>query len=271
MQMFRLLITGGMLLLLTGCFQVTTVVHVNPDGSGTVEESLLLSKKIVASIEEMMQGFGGESGGKPKHFDLFEPAKLKEQASAMGTGVTYRSGKKMETADYSGYTATYAFTDINTLKLSQQSGAPTGDKPEMLPLTFHYQKGSPATLTIEQPQAKTAAKAPVPPSPEPAVPAVSPEQMSPEAKKFMETFMGMKFVLVVDVNGTIVSTNATHRDGQRLTLVEFDLAKLGGAGPELEKLTLLQNSSLEDAKELLKGIPGIKMDMNDRLTVVFKQ
>jgi hypothetical protein len=273
MQLVRLFITGSMFFLLTGCFQITTVVRVNPDGSGTVEESMMLSKKIFTEINKVMQGFAGASGEKPKPLELFEPAKLKEQARTMGKGVIYRSGKKVETADYTGYTATYAFTDINNLKLSQNSGDPTGTtKPASLPLVFHYSKGSPATLTITQAQAKAAGKAPVAPDAEPAAPADAPPKMSEaDARKFLEMFMGLKFVLAVEVNGTIVSTNATHRNGNRLTLLDFDLARLGTSGPELEKLSRLKNSSFEEAKELFKGIPGIQMDMNDKLTVVFKK
>ncbi|RII25838.1 MAG: hypothetical protein CXR31_12590 [Geobacter sp.] len=272
MNFLRLLLTSCMLFLLAGCFQVTTVVRVNPDGSGTVEENMLLSKKLVAQIEGIMGSFGG-NGEKPKPFELFEPAKLKERASSMGQGVSYLSGKKVETSDYTGYTATYAFININTLKLSQQNGDPTGNsEPKDLPFTFSFSKGSPATLTIVQPQTKASEKTPSAPEQEPSFHADTKPQMSDEnAKKFMELFMGIKLVLAVEMNGTIVSTNATHVDGNRLTIVDLDLAKLGNAGPELEKLSLLENSSFEEARELLKGIPGIRFDMNEKLTVVFKK
>lgn len=273
MKLFRSLIVGSMLFLLTGCFQVTTVVRVNPDGSGTVEENMLLSKKTVAQVEEMMRSFAGDNGEKPKPLELFEPAKLKEHSRSMGKGVTYRSGRKVETSDYTGYAATYDFTDINELELSQQSDAPTGiSSPKAPPLTFHFSKGSPATLTILQTQAKASGETPASPDAEPAAPAATPSQMpDADAKKLMELFLGMKFVLAVEINGTIVSTNATHHDGKRLTIIDFDFAKLGNAGPELEKLSMLKNSSFEEAKELLKGIPGIRFDMNDKLTVVFKE
>ena len=36
-------------------------------------------------------------------------------------------------------------------------------------------------------------------------------------------------------------------------------------------MSRLRNSSFDEAKELFKGIPGIQMDMNDKLTVVFKK
>ena len=77
MKHFCRIIMVVVLFLLAGCFQVSTVVRVNPDGSGTVVETMLLSKKMIARMNEMMQGFVGESGGKPEPIDMFEPAKLK--------------------------------------------------------------------------------------------------------------------------------------------------------------------------------------------------
>ena len=268
----RLLVTGCILLLLTGCFQIKTIVRVNPDGSGTVEESMLLSNKIMAQIDEMAQGFAGETGQKPKPLELFEPDKLRKKAADMGAGVTYLSGSKLETADYTGYRATYAFTDINQLKLQKEKGAPTGEnKPDSLPITFHFTKGSPASLTIVQPHSPTVEKATATPAGEPEASPIQPQMSDTASRQLAEMFMGMKFVLAVEVNGTIISTNATHRSNNRLTLVDFDLARFGASGPELAKLGKLRNSSFQDAKELFKQVPGIKMDMNDEVTVVFKK
>ncbi len=276
MKHFRLIITVVALFLLAGCFQVSTVVRVNPDGSGTVVETMLLSKKMIAKMNEMMQGFAGEGGDKPESIDMFEPAKLKAQAAGMGEGVTYLSGEKTETAEYSGYTATYAFKDINKLKLNQQSGesagAAGGQKAPSMPVLFHFSKGSPATLTIEQPKEKQPAKTAEAPEAGGEAPQAAKGPISDEeAKQMAEMFMGMKMTLAVEVNGTIVETNATHRDGRRITIVDLDLAKFGSSLPQLEKLKQLKGSSAADAKELMKDFPGMKMDLNDRLKVVFSK
>ncbi len=277
MRCFKLLIVGITLCLLAGCFQVATVVHVNPDGSGTVEERMLLSKKVVAQIDAMFQGFAGEGGEKPKGMEIFEPDKLKAQAANMGEGVTYRSGEKVDTAEYTGYTATYAFTDITKLRLNNagsdavRAGA-GGEKAAALPMTFHFSKGSPATLTVVHPREKTAEDPAAKAKTEPvSAPAAAPQMPDEEARKFAELFLGMKFQLAVEVNGTIVSTNATHRDGQRLTLIDFDLAKLSDAAANLEKLGMLNGASFDEAMVLLKDIPGMKADLNDELKVVFRK
>ncbi len=262
------------LLLLAGCFQVDTVVRVNPDGSGTVVETMMLSKKMLAQMNEMMQGFAGEGGAKPEPIDLYEPDKLKAQAASMGAGVSFRSAKRAETTDYSGYTVTYVFKDINKLKLNQQKGSPTdataGEKAPPSPVLFHFTKGSPAKLTIEMPRDKAAGRNTEAPKEEIKVPPANKGAIpDEEAKKLLETFMGMKMALSVEVNGAIVQTNATHLSGNRITIVDLDLAKFGSSLPQLEKLRQLKTSSFADARELMKDFPGMKIDMNDRLTVVF--
>jgi len=276
MNHFRWIISVIAMSLLAGCFQVSTVVRVNPDGSGTVVETMLLSKKMISQMNEMMQGFAGENAAKPEPIELFEPAKLKAEAVKMGEGVSYLSGEKSETAEYSGYTATYAFMDINKLKLNQKSnesaGGTGGQKAPSLPILFHFSKGPPATLTVDQPKEKTSVKAAEAPEKDAESPQAGKGVMTDEeAKQLVEMFMGMKMVLAIEVNGSIVETNATHRDGSRITIVDFDLAKLGSSLPQLEKLKRLKESSAADAKELMKDFPGMKVDLNDRLNVVFSK
>ena len=269
------------LLLLAGCFQVDTVVRVNPDGSGTVVETMMFSKKMLAQMNEMMQGFADEGGAKPEPFDLFEPDKLKKQAADMGEGVCFKSAKRSETADYSGYTVIYAFKDINRLRLNRNKGGAADTAGEKnspsAPVLFHFRKGPPARLTVEMPRGKAAGAAPESKkekdesakddtaSSPPNKGDISEEEM----KDLLETFMGMKMTLSVEVNGAIRETNATHLSGNRITIFDFDLARFGSSIPQMEKLKQMKGRSLAEAKELLKDFPGMKVDMNDQLTVEF--
>ena len=65
MKLFRFCLLGVMLVSLAGCFQVSTVVRVNPDGSGSVEERVLLSRKVMAQFEGLFQGLAAEGGARP--------------------------------------------------------------------------------------------------------------------------------------------------------------------------------------------------------------
>lgn len=276
MKSVRLLIPAVALLLLAGCFQVVNVMRINPDGSGTVEESVLISRKLLGQMNDMTAAFSGYSSAKAAPMELFDPAVLRQQVNAMGEGVVYQSARKVETADFTGFTVVYAFSDINKLNLNQLNlnqqltgmGAPAGGGQTPGMLSFHFTKGSPATLTIEQP-VETKASA-VPPADGPA--AATPPQGAPsdeEAAKLAKMFMGMKIALVIDINGTIISTNAAYRDGNRLTLIDLDTDKLGTSLSSMAKLNGIASGSVGDAREALKDIPGIRMDGNGKITVVF--
>ncbi len=278
MKYLRWFIPAVALLFLSGCFQISEVMHLNPDGSGTVEESMLMSKKFFAQMNQMMSGFAGEGNAKQEPVELFDPVKLREQAKSMGEGVAYLSGEKVDTADFTGYKAVYAFTDINKLNLSQQGaalGASAGEGQSAQMVRFHFTGsclGSPATLTIEHPAGKKSPATPPAGEAPPAAPPASPgPPLDEEAAKMLKMFMGMKFMLAIDINGAITSTNATYRDGNRITILDFDLEKLGNSTSDLQKLERLKTGSLSDAKELLKDFPGMKVDMNDKLTVVFEK
>jgi hypothetical protein len=189
----------------------------------------------------------------------------------MGKGVSYLAGEKVTTTDYRGYKARFAFTDISELKLNQQSGSPAGgEAPRTIPLSFSFSKGSPATLTITQPPKPAAEEAPMAvgaePTPQERVPPPMPDETS---KELMEQMLGLKILVAIEVNGTIVSTNAGFRDGQRLTLLSFDLTSLGVSGPELETLSRMRSGSYEEAMKRLKGKPWFKFDNNEKVTVVF--
>ncbi len=75
---------------LSGCLQIEKIVKLRPDGSGTIEETVMMSKATVAQMEGMAAGFGGAAGPKgeaaAKGFQLMDEAKLKAAADLMGEG-----------------------------------------------------------------------------------------------------------------------------------------------------------------------------------------
>jgi len=52
-------------------------------------------------------------------------------------------------------------------------------------------------------------------------------------------------------------------------MFEFDLDKMGADPARLELLKKVEPADFAEAKELLKGLPGFRADLNDRLEIVF--
>lgn len=113
----------------SGCIQVEKLVKLKADGSGTVEETVVMSKEVVAQMKQMSGGLGALGGGEkpageahPQGFKLLDEKKLKEATTKMGEGVTFVSATPVTTPKGEGYTAIYAFTDITKLRVNQDIG-----------------------------------------------------------------------------------------------------------------------------------------------------
>ena len=282
---------------LTGCIQVDTIIKVKPDGSGTVEETFLMNKEFIKQMQDMMEQMVGQMGVKPpegqeggKGFDILDEGKLRKKADLMGSGVTYVSAKRVNTGWGEGYHAVYSFRDINNLKVNQNPGESVPDSPGTASqegtgseeyVLFQFTKGSPATLTIRMPQEKATKEtkppprehkkeevddAEVPDDPEDADEAEAAMQM--EQMKAM--FKDMKIGMAVEVEGSIVKTDAAYREGSRITLMEMDFSQLVNNQKKLEKLSESEPETVEQAKELMKDIPGVKIEFNEKVKVSFK-
>ncbi len=256
------------------CIQVESRILVKPDGSGTVEERFLMRKEFVQAMQELGKAAetAGEKKDEPSPSSLYDEEKLRAKASEMGEGVSFVAGRKIESEKYEGYTVTYAFKDISTLRINQnphentaQASGEVSPPPVKEYMTFNFKPGHPCLLTIKSPQKET-------PTPTEDQPSGSEEEsvadeMPLEAR---ELFEGMRMALLLEIQGSIVETNATHVDGSRITLMELDFGKLLENPKALKTLNEAQKKSVESAKEVMKDFPGIKVDLNKEVLVKFQ-
>jgi hypothetical protein len=241
---------------LTGCFQSAIGLHVKPDGSGTVDQVFSMSAEALAQAKQM-QGGGGDVAQKlPTEID---EAKLKAAAAKLGEGVTFVSAKKLTLPGREGFVATYAFTDVTKLNLTlgpdmgdkAGGGAPGGEKEE--PVTFAFTKGSPSELVINTPVKK------------------KPEDKKEQDDAMMaQMFKDMRVSFVVDVQGTIVKTNAVNREGNRITLMDVEFGKVLADPAKFKAMTKLGDPTTPEAKALLKTIPGVKIETENPVRISFQ-
>ena len=293
------------LLALTGCIQVDTLIKVKPDGSGVIEETVLMNKVFVQQMEAMAEEMAKQMGQQmeqetdqqvsdgtkqgepqkekgpqeePEKFDIFNEKELKKRASELGEGVTYLSGSKIVTDDSEGYKAIYAFKDIQKIRINQnpgekvpsgpQQGGPDSQKKKEH-ITFIYTQGKPAELIIKLPAQKPEEKSEDTPAVETPAP---PDDQQNEAMmaQMKELFEGLKIAVAVEVEGKILETNATYRDGSKVTLMELDFGKLIEMGDKFKELSLAQPESLEATKQFMKDIPGIKVESQEEIKITFQ-
>ena len=297
-RIIMVFLCGIALIASIGCMQVDTVVKVKTDGSGIIEETLLMRKDFLSQMKKMMQemaqGMGqmmteGEEGGSTSkdtapgrnamHFDIFDEAKLREKAGDKGDGVTYLSGSKIVTDEYEGYRALYAFEDINKIRINQnpgekvpsgppQEGSETdGSKKEFV--VFALKKGSPAELVIRSPEPSDVNGSKD--VPDEASPAADDKRASDMmVAQMKEMFRGMKISFAVEVEGDIIDTNATHREGSKVTVIEIDFGKLLEMPEEFRQFSQARPETVEETKLLMQKVPGMKVDLNKEIRIRFQ-
>jgi hypothetical protein len=263
---YLILIACAAMLGLSGCLQEEKIVKLKPDGSGTIEETVVFSKTALASLQQMAAGFGSDKAADAKLPDLFDEAKIKAAASKMGEDVTFVSAKKIDGEQGQGFSAIYAFSDINKVKLDQNPGdalpdsgraKPTPSKKE--PIVFHFTKGSPAELTLAMPAPEFKPKKEQP---------AGMEDMAMQMMKQM--FKDLRITLALEMQGTISETNAEYRDGSRITLMDMDFNKVIADPEKFKALAKASPQTLQEAKALIKGLDGVKIETAPEVKIKFQ-
>ncbi len=260
MRSLRVLLAVVTAVTLTGCINSTTLVKVNADGSGTVEQTTLMN---VAAIKGMMPGAEKQMGGA-----VVNRADLERTAARMGKGVRLISADPAKGANgWEGSKAIFAFDDINQVQVSQgpnisgstdgrMSSEPTSQDPVRFSLT---RAGGTSTLTIafvDKPATRVSMQTG-------DKPGDMPDLTNPMLMGMIKSmFAGFKLNIDLEVAGAIVKTNAEYVNGSRLTLLEMDMDSLLADEAKLKALQgqIGSEPSLSAIKPFLKDIKGIKID-----------
>lgn len=285
MRIARLAAAVLVLLATTGCISSTTLIRLNADGSGTIEQTILLSAAMVEQLTQMMTGmaeaFGGEDQ-KAEKMELFQESELRNKATELGEGVTFVSHEPIKTEKAEGARVVYAFEDVTKLRISQKPSPPgpagAGGMPGATPdedrndLRFRFERAANghSILTVVGPEPEVtpeAEEATTEPGPETPGEKPGPEQLA----QMRKMFEGLKIAIAVEVAGKLVRTTSPYVDGNRVTLLEMDFAQLL---EDPEKLELLAGTgpgvdSIQEAKGLLKDVPGIKVILDPETTIEF--
>ncbi len=256
---------------LCGCLEMSQEIFINKDGGGRIVEKFMMSTAAIEKLTGLFAAFPGAEGAKTKKTDMYDRKKLKADAAKYGPGVQYVSSRKLNTDTQEGYEVQYAFKDINTLRINQNP-SDKGPKPadatsnaKQEDITFQFEKGNPATLTVIFPgkpdftkekkrtkdkRDKTAKK-----------------QATEEVREFLkDLYIGIK----LHPEGKIVETDATYNEDGTITLLEMDFNKLLTDQKEFESFAKKEPESVEEAKALLKKLPGFKIELNEKVVIKFE-
>jgi hypothetical protein len=269
-------------LLIAGCIRTDTVIRVNPDGSGVVEETVLFSDLLVESLQNLSKAAaykdkdGDKDKAKADGRDYIQKM-MKDAGSkinGLGPDVKFVSAIPVKIDEMRGFRVIYSFRDINALKINQNPGSRTekagkdndksGKKKELIRFTFV--KGPVSTLTVHMPEAGKDKKA----GNQDAGQKAKGKTDAKTAETLRAVFKDMAVKVDIEIAGTILRTNATYRDKSRLTLVDMQFGKIFENKEVFEKLNAVQPKTIEEMKGLVKGMEGLKIELNNPVVVEFR-
>ena len=215
---------------------------------------------------------GGQKSIKEfKILDEKKIAELKEKAKEMGNDVEFSSVENIETEYGSGYKAIYTVSDINKLKYimgSKDRKISNRNKPEEKKegVTFKYVKGSPATLTVIFPETKEDNNSAVKRTEMPVTGKLDETRLS----SMKSMYKGMKFTAILEVQGEIIETDASFKEGSKIILADVEMDKLLENKDIAEKLTATSLKKYEDIQKICKDVLGAKFELKKEIQVRFK-
>jgi len=252
---------------LTGCFKVETTVKINKDGSGKIFQTVMMSKTFVEMISEFADSFGDSS--ETEEFSLFDEEEFIESAKEFGGGVQYVGGEYISEEGWEGFRAEYTFDDLNKIRLEPEPDDKVSigteqqdvDQEDSDYYFFKFVKGDVAEVIIDRPEIEKD---------------IDDEETEVEGNndEFNEVFLkmmeGMRIDIVLEFEGEIVETNATHVEGSRVTLLAMDFGEIVKNKETLEMLKKSQPDEIEDLEKFVEKIPGMKLELKKPVSVKFK-
>lgn len=275
-----------LVMMLSGCLQINMAISLNPDGSGTLDETVVMKSDMLAMMAGMAAS--GQDADTSKPFSLYDPAQLKQDAAKMGAGVTLKSSEPVQNDFGSGYHAVYAFSDISGVQVnqnpssmlpSQMTNSMEGEMPGASSdssdqMVFSFTRGNPSTLQISFPAQTTGNSGSASGADNGASGASAGDQsggMDDQTLAMMQQFYrDMKFTVTMSFNNSIVDTNATYRSGNRITILDMNFNDLLADPSFLKMMQTDPAGAPDDMSQLAKKFPSLKFETKPTVTVRFK-
>ena len=248
----------------SACFQMTTVLKVNADGSGTINHRMVYAKAALAQLKSFAALGGGRTGAAA---DPLSEQQARDTTASIGPGVSYVSSELVTTPLGQGRDAIYAFTDVTQLRISTQPAAPGGinlkvggistqpSASESITFTVTRETNGNATLHIHVPE---------------------PNYLdffgSPNAAGqigMIKTMLaGARVQLAAEPNGALVRTSSPFVEAQRVTLLDIDLDTVLADETLLPRIQAVAANPAE-AKAVLLAAKGLKINLDPEITIEF--
>lgn len=239
LKCLKLSLALGLTLLASSCLQHETTINLNKDGSGTIVEETIIGAQMLGMMTQFAQP------GQPDPVtQMFPEEKSKEKAATMGEGVEFVKMDMIDEGGKRGARAHYKFADINKLNLNPAGGLDAvndGKVKEVKPedfVKFKYADGKLSLIT--------------PPSDFDKMNIDEGAAENPEMEAMAKQMMGdMRMAMKINFPGGIDNTNASHVDGNTVTLMDIQVGKVLNQKEAMKQITETAKTDRKDRKSVV--------------------
>jgi hypothetical protein len=259
MRSFRAALILSAALASGACFQMTTVLKIDGDGSGTIDHRMIYSTQALAQLRQ----FAAFGGGRGAALDPLSEDQFRSMAASIGPGVTYVKSDLITLPTGQGREATFAFTDVSQLRISTQPAAPGN-----IAITAGGLSTTSESITFSltrEPAGTTVLHIHVP---EPNfLDALGTPAAANQIGMVKTMLAGAKVLLLAEPTGALVKTSSPFVADGRVTLLEIDLDQVLKDETLLPRLQAAKTQ--DEAKAIVQGATGLKINLDRDITIEF--
>jgi hypothetical protein len=256
-------------LLLSSCFENSTVIKINRDGSGLVHERTYSSTQVTE-----------------EDVTLPERDSLEARAKSLGPGVRVQSVNKAKNSKgWFGHEVIYEFDDVNKLTFRTEEKQDKEDQDadqdtslDSLAASFTLKDGV-VEVALHHPDWDNPRPDPDDASSAPTIDPYAGTSGPRAAKPSLATGLGgdemmramskgMRVGMFVQLEGGVGETNARFRNGELVTLFHADFEKLCKDGEP--NFSMLENVPRDQLAEQIEKVDGLEMDLQNPIRIRFK-
>ena len=257
-----------------GCFSMSALVTVKPDGSGTIAQTILVNEKTAAQFGQFAGAMAKQHGvpgaeNMPLESlagrEFISEGMVQAMAAQMGAGVRLVSSDPLRDGVMQGRRALFAFDDIATVRLAQ--GGPPGTPGAQGQVTFGFEKlpNGNAAVTIRIPAFSPGRMFQMPP--EAAGMQADPQMAAAMVGMIKPMLQGMRIDIAVGVDGRVVRSSTPVGEAGRLTLLSVDMDEMMAKSDFLKNMT--PPATVEEGRRRLQNTPGVKVVMEPEIVIEF--
>ena len=253
-----------------GCLTSNVVLTVRPDGSGTLEQTVQLRQ---SSMRDLVRLLPPETQPRPATLTAAafpEPDPMR--AAWTFGGVRVSSTRPIAAGDVIGRHTEYAFDDVRTVEVDLMLDSPAGipafyrvaaEEP-WAKTRLHFTLAPAATgvqrLTVHFPEFRMDPLA----EPPAGWASGSPEEMA----ALRRVLDGSRVTITVRTATPLLRTNSPHREGNRVTLLDADLAQALFSG-QMDRLRATP-ATFDELLLAFADLPGVTLASDHDVTIDFE-